>query len=148
MQIVRHHPRRPESETPGWGPASCALNKPSGDSGAPQSVVLGKADISLSLSYTPQRCKHVHTVLRPCAPPIALIRKLAGEGAWVAQSVKHLTLAFGSHHDLTVRGFEPCIGLYVDSVEPAWVLSLSLSLLLPNLCCLCLSQNKYVNLKK
>ena len=128
MQIVRHHPRRPESETPGWGPASCALNKPSGDSGAPQSVVLGKADISLSLSYTPQRCKHVHTVLRPCAPPVALIRKLAGEGAWVAQSVNHLTLAFGSHHDLTVRGFEPCIG----SMLTVWnLLGFSLS---PFLC--------------
>ena len=30
-----------------------------------------------------------------------------GRGAWVAQSVKRLTLGFGSGHDLRVRGFEP-----------------------------------------
>ena len=30
-----------------------------------------------------------------------------GRGAWVAQSVEHLTLGFGSGHDFTVRGFEP-----------------------------------------
>ena len=28
-------------------------------------------------------------------------------GAWVAQSVKHLTLDFGSGHDLLVHEFEP-----------------------------------------
>ena len=28
-------------------------------------------------------------------------------GTWVAQPAKHLTLDFGSGHDLTVRGFEP-----------------------------------------
>ena len=28
-------------------------------------------------------------------------------GTWVAQLVKHLTLDFGSGHDLTVREFEP-----------------------------------------
>ena len=32
-------------------------------------------------------------------------------GAWVAQSVKPLTLAFGSGHDLMVCEFEPCIRL-------------------------------------
>ena len=36
-------------------------------------------------------------------------------GAWVAQSLKHLPLDFGSGHDLTVRELEPCV-----SVEPAW----------------------------
>ena len=41
----------------------------------------------------------------------------------VAQSVKRLTLGFGSGHDLTVREFEPH-----DSVEPDWdSLSLPLS---------------------
>ena len=40
--------------------------------------------------------------------------------AWVAQSVKHLTLGFGSGHDLMVCGFEPRVGLCVDSSEPAW----------------------------
>ena len=40
--------------------------------------------------------------------------------AWVAQSVKHLTLDFSSDHDLTVAEFRPLIGLYTDSVEPSW----------------------------
>ena len=38
----------------------------------------------------------------------------------MAQSVKHLTLGFGSGHDLTVLKVEPCIGLQSDSVELAW----------------------------
>ena len=63
----------------------------------------------------------------------------------MAQSVKRPTLGFGSVHDLTVCGFEPCIGLCADSVEPAWD-SLSLLLSLPLLCShslsLSLSQNK------
>ena len=50
----------------------------------------------------------------------------------MAQSVKRQTLDFGSGHDLTVREFEPCMGLCADSVEPAWdslsPFSLSLSL--------------------
>ena len=37
----------------------------------------------------------------------------------MAQSVKRLTLDFGSGHDLTVYEFEPRIGLRVDSMEPA-----------------------------
>ena len=45
----------------------------------------------------------------------------------MAQSVKRLTLDFGSGHDLMVRGIEPRVGLCADSVEPAWdFLSLSL----------------------
>ena len=47
----------------------------------------------------------------------------------VVQSVKSLALDFGSDHDLMVCGIEPHVGLYNDSVEPAWdSLSLSLSL--------------------
>ena len=49
----------------------------------------------------------------------------------MVQSVKHLTFGFDSGHDLTVREFEPHVGLCADSVEPAWdsvSLSLSLSL--------------------
>ena len=38
----------------------------------------------------------------------------------MAQSVKHPTLDFGSGHGLTVREFEPHIGLLSDSVEAAW----------------------------
>ena len=52
-------------------------------------------------------------------------------GAWVAQSVKHLSLGFGSGHDFTVRGIEPHVGS-ADSVEPPWgSLSPSLSLSAP-----------------
>ena len=55
--------------------------------------------------------------------------KNAPRGAWVAQSVKHPTLGFGSIRDLTVCEFEPCIGLCADSMESAWdPLSLPLSL--------------------
>ena len=39
-------------------------------------------------------------------------------GAWVAQLAKHLTLDFGSGHDLMVHGFEPCDALCADSSEP------------------------------
>ena len=41
-------------------------------------------------------------------------------GAWVAQSVKHPTLNFGSGHDLTVHEIQPYVGLCADSMEPAW----------------------------
>ena len=58
------------------------------------------------------------------------IQKLKGRDAWGAQSVKRLTLGFGSGHDLTVCGFEPRVGLCADSSEPAWdCLPLSLPLL-------------------
>ena len=46
----------------------------------------------------------------------------------MAQSVKGLTLGFGSGHDLMVYEFEPHTGFCVDSVETAWdSLSLPLS---------------------
>ena len=61
-------------------------------------------------------------------------------GTWVVQSVKHLTLDFGSDHDLTY------VGLCADSLEPAWE-SLSPSFCLSSAntvftCSLTLSQNK------
>ena len=44
------------------------------------------------------------------------------------------TLDFRSGHDLTVFEIETHVGLFVDSMEPAWdFLSLSLSLPLPSL---------------
>ena len=59
---------------------------------------------------------------------------------WVAQSVEYLMLDFGSDHDLTVHGIEPCVRFCTDSVEPAWdSLSPSLFLLLPHLCSCSLS---------
>ena len=49
-------------------------------------------------------------------------------GAWVAQSVEHLTLGFNSGHDVTVHKFEPHVRLHADSAEAAWdSVSLSLS---------------------
>ena len=58
----------------------------------------------------------------------------------MAQSVKRLTLHFGSGHDLKVLEFEPCVGLCADSVEPAWD---SLSLPLPaHAPSVCLKMNK------
>ena len=48
-------------------------------------------------------------------------------GTWVIQSVEHLTLAFGSGHDLTVHEFQPCIRLRADNVEPVWDLCPSFS---------------------
>ena len=38
----------------------------------------------------------------------------------MAQSVKCLTLAFRSGHDLTVCELQPHVGLCADSAEPAW----------------------------
>ena len=64
-------------------------------------------------------------------------------GAWVAQSVKHLALDFGSGHGLTVCEFKPRMGLRADSAEPASdSFSLPLSLPLPFLCSLSLSLSK------
>ena len=52
------------------------------------------------------------------------------QGAWVAQSVGRPD--FGSRHDLTLCGFEPCVGLCADSWEPGacfgFCVSLSFSL--------------------
>ena len=48
-----------------------------------------------------------------------MLRNVDCRGTWVAQLVKRLTLGFGSGHNLTVREFEPHIGLHTDGVEPA-----------------------------
>ena len=44
---------------------------------------------------------------------------VGGQGASVAQSIKHWNLDFGSGHDLTVRKFEPHVGRHAVSTEPA-----------------------------
>ena len=41
------------------------------------------------------------------------------QGTWVAQLVMRPTLDFGSGHDLTVHGIEPCVRLCADSTKPA-----------------------------
>ena len=67
---------------------------------------------------------------------------------WVVESVKHLTLDFGSSQDLIVHGIESHIRLCADSTEPTWEsLSPSFSLSLPCLCSLFLSP-KQINIKK
>ena len=68
-------------------------------------------------------------------------------GAWVAASVKHPTLDFGSGQDLMAREFEPRVGLCADSSEPGAASdSVSPSLSAPPLLtlCVCLSlKNKH-----
>ena len=69
--------------------------------------------------------------------------KSLGQGSWVAQLVERLTLDLGSGHDLPVCEFEPHIRLYADSAQPACdSVSPSLSLPLPRLLSISLSQNK------
>ena len=50
---------------------------------------------------------------------LAALKKCTGWGAWAAQSVKGLTLDFGSGHGLAVHEFESHTGLCTDSVEAA-----------------------------
>ena len=38
----------------------------------------------------------------------------------MVQLVKHLTLDFGSGHDLTVHGIKPLVRLCADSMESSW----------------------------
>ena len=61
----------------------------------------------------------------------------------MAQLGEHWTLDLGSGHDLTVRGFEPHVGLCTVSPRSLLgLLSLSLSLSTPPLLLLFLSQNR------
>ena len=63
-----------------------------------------------------------------------LFKHFCLRATWVAQSVKRLTLDFGSGQDLTVHEIESCIGLCSGSTDPAWdSLSVPLSLPLPML---------------
>ena len=54
-------------------------------------------------------------------------------GTWVALSVEHLALDFGSGHDLMVHETEPYVGLCADHASLLGILSLPLSLPLPSL---------------
>ena len=67
-------------------------------------------------------------------PGIFVVEVQKMRGAWVAQSVEHPTLDFGSGHDLMVCEFEPRVGLCADSSEPGacfgFCVSLSLCLFL------------------
>ena len=63
----------------------------------------------------------------------------------MAQSVKYLTLDLGSGNDLTVCGFEPCVGLSLTVLSLLEIHSLPLSLPLP---CLCPFLSLKINPKK
>ena len=54
----------------------------------------------------------------PEPEPTTLRSRFHARRTWEAQLVKHLTLDFGSGHDLTVCEFEPRIGLPAVSTEP------------------------------
>ena len=45
-----------------------------------------------------------------------LLKRIVGRGAWVAQSVKCLTLDLGSGHDLRVVRSNPMLGSELDGV--------------------------------
>ena len=67
------------------------------------------------------------------------------QGTWVAQLVMRPTLDFGSGHDLTVHGIEPCIGLHANSLLRILSLLLSLPLPLSRAIALSLKKNKQKN---
>ena len=71
------------------------------------------------------------------------LRKDPVRGAWVVQSVKHLTLA-----QVMISQFmssSPTLGSVLTVGSLLGIPRLPLSLPLPHLCCLCVSQNKYIN---
>ena len=79
----------------------------------------------------PSQSWSLNRLSHPGAPLLELLFKIFW-GTWVTQLVKHLTLDFGSGHELAVCEFTPCIRLHADSAEPAWdPLSFPLSLPLP-----------------
>ena len=55
---------------------------------------------------------------RPWVLATVRTRKARVGDAWVVQSVEHLTLDFGSGHDMRVVGLNPVLGSML-SVEPA-----------------------------
>ena len=71
------------------------------------------------------------------------VERGAPRGAWGALLVKRPTPDFRSGHDLTVREFEPCVGLCITEQSLLGFLSLSLSSLCPSPAhSLSLSENK------
>ena len=70
------------------------------------------------------------------------------QGTWVAQSGKCPTLDVGSGHELMIHGFEPRIGFYADSVEPAWDSLSLLSFSVPPLPCSPSLSNKPLGLSE
>ena len=60
--------------------------------------------------------------------------RLIPRGTWGAQSVKHLTLDFGSGHDLMVVRLRTALGSTLTAWSLLGILSLSLSLCLTPAC--------------
>ena len=60
-----------------------------------------------------------HVLQRSCHETLGRNKGIYARG-WGAQLVKRPALGFGSGRDLTVREFEPRIGLGADGTEPAW----------------------------
>ena len=89
-----------------------------------------------------------HVITVPCGRDSGLMKILTDRGAWVALLVKHLTLDFGSRHDLTVTRSSPTMG---SARQHRVCLGFSLSRSLspsPHACARILSKNKYKKLKK
>ena len=73
---------------------------------------------------------------------LTIKNKRSGMSVWLSQLSVRLSVSAQAMISRFCE-FEPHIGLYADSAEPAWdSLSLPLSLPLPCSHCLCLSQNK------
>ena len=70
-----------------------------------------------------------------------LTYKKKGGGPWVAQSGKHLSLEFGSGHDLRVMRLSPALGSMLG-VEPVKILCLSAPPPLIRECSFSLSKKK------
>ena len=70
-----------------------------------------------------------------------MLLRMRDWGAWVAQSVKHLTLGFHSGYDLKVARWSPALG---SMLSMEWACPLPLLLLLTP-CCLSLKNNNNIN---
>ena len=68
----------------------------------------------------PKKLKESVRILSHQVENINKKTEITFRGTWVAQSVKHPTLDFGSGHDLMVHGFKLCIELCANGAESAW----------------------------
>ena len=74
-----------------------------------------------------QRVSNVNPILSAILAPLGWFTKVAFQesrenasewSAWGAQSVKYLTLDFGSVHDLRVMGLNPMLGFMLSGESP------------------------------
>ena len=138
---LSHEPEGPAPVRPGLGAATCsvpsesclfpappsALSSNSSSPGRP-SLNPGSGQAALHLSSCFIALISASIVENRFSLRLKLQKHPEGDialkgffrGAWEAQSVKCLTLGFGSGHGLVVREFEPCTGLCAYGAEPAW----------------------------